>query len=212
MDQRKKVKIILVIIGIFLIFSVISGIYRINVSVKNYETADAICIGEIKSYDEGATTYQREYKYIVSGQKYVLTSYEVKGSPYKIIKYNPNNPNEAQVYESISISSIIILGTGLILVCSPFILNIINDKKICEIKYKFLIMSKRNIIKIITICFWGIMLFSLIVTLNEIIFEPDWGNVLNQYSKTEIILECSIYLVARCNFKESKTYFNIFRT
>lgn len=201
MDQRKNLKIILVIIGMFLILSIISNIYRINKSVENYETADAICIGEDKNYDEGATTYYREYKYIVSGQKYVLTNYDAKRTPYKIIKYNPNDPNEARVYESINIDSIVILGIGLILICSPFILNVINEEKVREVKQKFLIMSKRNIIKIITICFWGIMLFSLIVTLNEVFFETNWGQALSQYSKIEIILECFIFIVSRCNIK-----------
>lgn len=60
--------------------------------------------------------------------------------------------------------------------------------KIQTIKDKFLRMSKRNMIKVITICFWGYMLLSLIfilkeafleldLSLGEVFLELDWSQV-----------------------------------
>lgn len=215
MKQRKNLKIVLIIIGVILIGSVVYSIYNINKITKGYEKTDAICKWENKIVNNDGTDsyYQREYTYIVSGEEYTIDCFEAKRKPYKIIKYNPNNPNEARTYEGINIEDIVIFCIGVILICSSFILNIENsNEKLNEIKYKFLRMSKRNIIKFITVCFWGYMTLSLIFTLKEVFFAPDWNQIVMQYSQAEIIIECIIFIVGRCSFRKSTYYFNIFRT
>ena len=155
--------------------------------------------------------YQRTYRYFVSGQEYTLNVVETDSKPYKAIKYNSSNPNEAETHEGINTETIVIFFIGLISIFSPFILKIINTKKISEIKYKFLRMSKRNIIKIVTVCFWGYLAFSLILVLKEFFMTPNWNQFVMQYSKSEIIIECIIYIIARCHIKKYTSHFNIFR-
>ena len=128
---------------------------------------------------------------------------------YKTIRYNPNNPYDAETYEEINIENLIILVIGLICISSPFLLNIINNEKISEIKYKFFRISKRNILKIITISFWIYMAVSLAFILKEILLNPNWNQVVMQNSKSEIIIECANFIVARCSFTKFASYFNI---
>ena len=78
-------------------------------------------------------------------------------------------------------------------------------------KYKFLIMSKRNIIKIITVCFWCYMAISLTSILKDFFITPNWNQIAMQYSKFEIIMECITYVIGRFNFRKFTSYINIFR-
>lgn len=71
-------------------------------------------------------------------------------------------------------------------------------------------MSKRNIIKIATVCFWGYLGLSLVSVLKEIFLTPNWSQIVTQYSQLEIILECTIFIISRCDIKKSTNYFNIF--
>ncbi len=87
-----------------------------------------------------------------------------------------------------------------------------KDKEITKMKYKFLKMSKRNILKIITCCFWGYLTLSLILTLREVFLSPDWSQIIMQYSKAEIIIECIFFIITRCYFTKCTDYFNIFRS
>ena len=113
-------------------------------------------------------------------------------------------------YEGINTETIVIFFIGLICIFSHFILKFINTKKTDELKYKILKMSKRNIIKIATICFWGYLGLSLIAVLKEVFLTPNWSQIATQYSQLEIILECTIFIIGRCDFKKSTNYFNIF--
>ena len=72
-------------------------------------------------------------------------------------------------------------------------------------------MSKRNIYKIATVCFWGYLGLSVIAVLKEVFLTPNWIQIVTQYSTLEIIIECSIYIIGRSCFKKSTIYFNIFR-
>ena len=72
-------------------------------------------------------------------------------------------------------------------------------------------MSKRNIIRIITLCFWIYLGFSLISILQEIFMSPDWEQAIMQYSKYEIIIRCVIFIITRFHFKKHANHFNIFR-
>ena len=93
---------------------------------------------------------------------------------------------------------------------SPFILKFINTKKTDELKHKILKGSKRNIIQIATICFWGYLGLSLISILKELFLTPNWSQRVTQYSQVEMILECTIFIIGRCDFKKLTSYFNIF--
>lgn len=158
--------------------------------------------------------YQREYVYVVSGQEYTLNTIEVDSKAYKTIKYNPRNPNEAETYKGINTETIIVFLIGLISVFSPFILKITNTKRINEIKYKLLRMSKRNILKIVTGCFWGYMALSLVLTLKEAFLELNLNQIEMQYFKFEInveFVELVIFIVGRCSFEKFTSYFNVFR-
>lgn len=73
-------------------------------------------------------------------------------------------------------------------------------KKIYEIKDKIIKMSKRNILKTITICFWIYMLFSAVGTLISIIVSPEWSTAILEYSLAEIIVECAFFFITRCYF------------
>ena len=57
-------------------------------------------------------------------------------------------------------------------------------------------MSKRNIIKIATACFWGYLAVSLMFILKEVFLTPDWSQIVTEYSQIEIIIECAIYIVS----------------
>lgn len=161
--------------------------------------------------NEGAIYYyQRTYLYIVSGQEYTLNTVDYDSKPYKEIKYNPSNPYEAETYEGINTETIVIFFISLICIFSPFILKFIDTKKTDELKQKVLKMSKRNIIKIATVCFWGYLGLSLISVLKEVFLTPNWSQIVTQYSQLEIILECTIFIIGRCDFKKSTSYFNIF--
>ena len=154
--------------------------------------------------------YQRTYFYIVSGQEYTLDTVDVDSKPYKTIKYNPSNPYEAETYEGINTETIVVFFIGLICICSPFILKFINTKKTHELKQNVLKMFKRNIIKIATVCFWGYLGISLIYILKEVFLTPNWSQIVTQYSQLEIILECTIFIIGRFDFKKSASYSNIF--
>ncbi len=159
--------------------------------------------------------YQRTYLYNISGKEYTLNTVEINSKACKTIRYNPNNPYDAETYEGINTETLVIFFIGIICISSPFILNItntINNKKISEIKYKFLRMSKKNILKITTISFWIYMAVSLTFTLREFFLAPNWNQVVMQYSQSEIITECAIFIVTRCSFKKFASYFNIFRS
>ena len=83
-------------------------------------------------------------------------------------------------------------------------------EKTDELKRKILKISKRNIIKIATVCFWGYFALSLISILKELFLTPNWSQIVIQYSQLEIILECTIFIIGRCDFKKFASYFNIF--
>lgn len=216
MKQKNKI-IILIIISVVLIFSALRGVYYTYKTDKSYElrgweTTNARCIQE-NSYIKGTNNiqyYQREYIYIVSGQEYKLNTVEIYSKPCKTIKYNPINPKEAETFEGINKETIFIFVVGVIGIFSPFILKFINTKKINEIKSKVLRSSKTNVIKIVTVCFWGYLAISLISVLKEIFLTPNWSQIATQYSQLEIIIECSIYIIGRCGFEKSTSYFNIF--
>ena len=76
---------------------------------------------------------------------------------------------------------------------------------------KFFKMSKRNIIKIITIFFWGYLGLSLIFTLKDFFMSPDWNQIVMQYSKSEIITKCTSYIIIRFYIKKHSSNFYIFR-
>ena len=172
-----------------------------------------IRILEIVIGNGGTRYYQRTYLYTISGKEYALNTVETNRKAYKTIRYNPNNPYDAETYEGINTETLVIFFIGIICLSSPFILNIANtisNEKISKIKYKFLRMSKKNILKIVTISFWIYMAVSLTFTLKEVFLDPNWNQVVIQYSQSEIIIECATFIVARCSFKKSASYFNIF--
>lgn len=199
MNQTEKLKKVFVIIGIVLIISVIQSIYTVNESVKGYETIDAICIDENILHDN---IRQRIYTYTVNGQKYKIIEVEANTKPNKFVKYDPANPSIAKSYGgNINLDSIVVLLVGFIFVFNPFIINFVNNnEKIYEIKDKIITISKRNILKIITICFWVYMLFSVVGTLISIASSPEWSTAILEYSLAEIIMECAIFFIARCHF------------
>lgn len=199
MNQTEKLKKVFVIIGIVLIISVIQSIYTVNESVKGYETVDAICIDENILHDN---IRQRIYTYTVNGQKYKIIEVEANTKPNKFVKYDPTNPNIAKSYGgNINLDSIVVLLVGFIFVFNPFIINFVNNnEKIYEIKDKIIAMSKRNILKTITICFWIYMFFSVVGTLISIASSPEWSTAILEYSLAEIIMECAIFFIARCHF------------
>lgn len=138
-------------------------------------------------------------------------SYELKGWQTETSTCtNPRNPYEAETCEGINIETKIAFFIGLICIFNHFILKFTNTKKINEIRYKILRMTKRNIIKIVTVLFWCHLGTSLILVLKEVFWTPNWNQIVTQYYKLEIILECFIYIVSRCGFKKSTSYFNIF--
>ena len=132
--------------------------------------------------------YQRTYLYIVSGQEYILNTVDIDSRPYNTIKYNPSNPYEAETYEGINTETIVIFFIGLICIFNPFILKFINIKKTNELNHKILKMSRRNIIKIATVCFWGYLGLSLISILKELFLTPNWSQIVTQYSQLEIMI------------------------
>ena len=73
-------------------------------------------------------------------------------------------------------------------------------------------MSKRNILRTLTISFWIYMAVSLTFTLREVFLDPDWNQVVMQNSQSEIIKKYVIFVIARCRFKRYAMYFNIFRS
>ena len=81
--------------------------------------------------------------------------------------------------------------------------DITTNEKISVIKYKLLRISKKNILKTITIIFWIYMLFSLIFALKEVFSDPNWQLI--QYSQIEIIesaILATILTAVRCVFKK----------
>lgn len=217
MKQRKNIIIVLIVIGVVLIFSAIRSVYYTykrdkTYESKGYKTTTATLIQE-NSYIKGTEHiryYQRTYLYTVSGQEYTFNTIEVDSKPYKTIKYNSINPNEAETYEGLNTETIVVFLIGIICIFSHFILKFINTKKISELKDKILKMSKRNIIKIVTACFCGYLGFSLVLALKELFLPQNLSQIITQYSKLEIIVECFGYILARCNFKQFTNYFIIF--
>ena len=134
MKQRKNIIFVLNVIGVVLIFSALRSFYYTYKTDKSYEfrgwrTATAACIQE-NSYTKGTRKiryYQRKYVYIVSGQAYTLNIVEVDSNPYKTIKYNPKNPNEAETYEGINTETIVVFFIGLICIFCPFIVKSVKQ-------------------------------------------------------------------------------------
>ena len=177
MKQRKNLLRIIFIIGVMLILLVINDIYRSIRMTNGYEETEAICDWQDKivKHDENGQYiyYQRRYCYTVDGKEYTLSSSEVNKKPYKIIKYNPNNPNEAKTYELLNLGTIVISLIGLICVFSPFISSMMekNKEKTNDLKYKIFRFSKRNMIKMITICFCLYVVLSLNYAVEEVFLE-----------------------------------------
>ena len=137
--------------------------------------------------------YERTYLYTISGKEYKLYTVETNRKPYKTIRYNSNNPNYAETYDGIN-TEIVVCFIGLICIFIPYILNntnIINKEKISAIKYKFYRISKKNILKTITIIFWLYMAVSIIFTLKEFMLDPNWYQILAPNSQFEIIARYS---------------------
>lgn len=155
--------------------------------------------------------YKREYLYVVSGREYTLNTVETNSKPYKTIKYNPSNPNEAETYEGVNTETIVIFFIALIGIFSPFIVKIVKNHKTNTIKRKLFILSKRNIIKILTVFLIGYLGLSLILSLKNLFLTPNWSQIVIQYSRLEIFIECFIYIINRFGFKKLTSHFNIFR-
>lgn len=163
MKQRKKIIVVLIVIGVVLMFSAIYSIYNRKL--------------------------------------------------YENIRYNPNNPKEAKIYEGINTEAIVFF-IGLICLCSPFILkyfNNINKEKLNNIKHKILRVSKQNIEKTITVCFWGYMIVSTILVLKDIFSPQNLSQIAEQYYEIEIIIKLAIFLISRSSFEKFTSYSNIFR-
>lgn len=97
--------------------------------------------------------------------------------------------------------SIIVLCIGILFLISPIVLNDKSVEKLKEIKNIILKMSKRNIIKTVTICFWIYLGISLILILKNIFLVPDWNQIVVEYSKFQIIVECLVATFVRCSFR-----------
>lgn len=62
--------------------------------------------------------------------------------------------------------------------------NVINNIS----KEKFCNETKKKIINIVTICFWGYIGIYLIFALKEVFLDSDWNEMSKQYSTLEIII------------------------
>ncbi len=202
-EQKEKLKKILFVVGLVLVCSFIYSIFNIMSSVKGYETADAICASEDKYYIDETAMYERKYLYYVSGKEYELNSISVEKKPCKVIKYNPNNPDEARAYSGVTnIDGIVLFFIGLLFMFGPNLLKVDGLRiKLDELKDKFLKISKRNILQVVRICFWCSIMYSLLLSVREIFLEPNWNEITLQYTKLEIIMECIFFIMQRCTIE-----------
>lgn len=213
-DERKKLRRVLFGIGLVLVCSFIYSIFNIMSSVKGYETADAICAFEDMYYVEQTAVYNRKYLYYVSGKEYELNDISVEKKPCQVIKYNPNNPDEARAYDGVTnTDGVVLFFIGLLLMFGPNLLKIDAIRiKLDELKDKFLRISKRympqvvriskrNMLNFVRICFWCSIMYSLSLSVREMLLETNWNEALLQYTKLEIIMECIFFIIQRCNIE-----------
>lgn len=202
-EQEENFEKILFVFGLVLVCSFIYSIFNIMSSVKGYETADAICVYEDKYYIDETAMYERKYLYYVSGKGYELNSISAEKKPCKVIKYNPNDPDEARAYSGVtSINGIFLFLIGLLFMFGPNLLKIDGLRiKLDELKDKFLRISKRNMLQVVRICFWCSIMYSLSLSVREILLEHNWNEVLLQYTKLEIIMECILFIIQRCTIE-----------
>lgn len=102
--------------GIFMLFFGIKDTYNLNKKAKNYKEVQGYFEDySVYSNNSDDTSYKLTYSYIVNGKNYKVTTdfgtsiIPEKGS-VKMIKYNPNNPNEAFITGSNSKVFLIVMG------------------------------------------------------------------------------------------------------
>lgn len=102
--------------GILMLFFGIKDTYSLNKKTKNYITTNGYFDSyDIYDTDDDGTTYTLTYIYVVDGMEYTIstdygTNYIPDENSVRIIKYNPNNPEEAIISGINSKNSLIFMG------------------------------------------------------------------------------------------------------
>ena len=121
-----------------------------NNKTKNYVSIKAEYIGSDR-YDEEGDTHSLEYKYIVNGETYYIstdygTSVEPKDGTTKTIRYNPDNPSEAVISGAGGNFLLFLIGGMFTLIPIIFIMTSDNEKKNTNQRLKKI---KSNIISLL---------------------------------------------------------------
>lgn len=114
--------------GLLMLFFGIRDTYKLNRNTKGYITINAYYKDyEVFSSDKKGTTYKLNYVYEVNGIEYeVSTDYGSNTIPntnsIRLVKYNPNNPNESILVGLNNKKGLIYAGAFFVLGSIPFIL------------------------------------------------------------------------------------------
>ena len=151
--------IIVMLIGALLIAGGIISTIKDKEYTKNYvETKGVFCGRDIYSSDYDGTTYSLEYEYVVDGKTYYIsTDYGTgiipKEGTTKTIRYNPDNPNEAEISGNTSNMIFFVIGFMFFFIPMIFIITESNKKEDDETKRK---VKERLLPILIGIIFAGV--------------------------------------------------------
>ena len=121
--------VVIMLVGVTLIAAGVMNVIRNKEYTKYYvETKGVLSGTDIYSSDYDGTTYSLIYEYVVDGEKYYIsTDYGTgiipKEGTTKTIRYNPDNPNEAEIAGDASNMIFFLIGFMFFTIPLVFIIN-----------------------------------------------------------------------------------------
>ena len=140
---RPAVFIVVLIIGIMLLGFGVYNYLQLTEKTKGYkEVIGHFTDAKIYHQDEDGTTYYLVYYYIVNGQKYeISTSFGSgvipKQDSTRVIKYNPNYPEEAMLVGGESFVLLWLVGGMFTVISILFLIETFNKKNKKEKVHRF---------------------------------------------------------------------------
>ncbi len=125
---------VILLLGIIFLFIGIKDTYILNRKTENYISTNGYFIDyEIYNSSKRSTTYKLNYIYLVDGKEYAVSTdygagYIPEKNSVRIVKYNPDNPEESILIGTNSKNFLIYLGTFFILGSVAFILVALQIK------------------------------------------------------------------------------------
>ena len=132
---------IFILIGMFLLGFGIKNTLELNKKTENYAVTEGY-LSDYEIRESGSTTdrrysYYMTYSYVVDGQEYTVTTDYGSGSvpkmgSTKVIKYNPQNPEEAVIAGMNGSIIMIFMGVMFTLIPGVFVMIFLSNAGVFE--------------------------------------------------------------------------------